>query len=478
MTMQYKTIMPLLLAGTLAACTGGGADSSSFAARDAEVFEGPVPPAVCGPGSMPETGLQGQVSIEDRESGRSASGYSCNMELVGQYQGQGASWQHAWFEDCAYYDQAFSAPASSAADPTGGAVLPLEHPGVVVVDVEDPTKPRFSTNLTTPAMLDPWESLKVNEKRGLLGAVAGWNGLGPVYFDVYDLNEDCAHPKLASSSPVQLPVGHEGEFSFDGMTYYGTGTLTPSWTAIDVSNPALPVTIFALPYPNLNHGLATSEDGNRIYAADLLGSAAGGGLGSGMSIWDVTGVQSRTTRTPLPISSITWPDGSLAQHTIPISYGETPYVIAVDEGGQGAARIIDVSDEVNPRVISKLKLEIHMPENAAHVAADTVGAGGFTYQGHYCGVDRRRDPTVVGCGYFQSGLRVFDIRDPYRPREIGYYNPPAVGTSPPGSNRGGTANSGYSSSQVRFIEERGEVWFTDQDNGFMVVRFTNGAWPF
>jgi hypothetical protein len=51
-----------------------------------------VPKAHCGPGSSPETGLQGQVPRRDRESGRSALGYRCNLELVGRYQGQGASW--------------------------------------------------------------------------------------------------------------------------------------------------------------------------------------------------------------------------------------------------------------------------------------------------------------------------------------------------------------------------------------------------
>ena len=36
----------------------------------------------------------------------------------------------------------------------------------------------------------------------------------------------------------------------------------------------------------------------------------------------------------------------------------------------------------------------------------------------------------------------------------------------------------WCSAQVRLIPERGELWTTCQDNGFMVLRFTNGVWPF
>jgi len=51
--------------------------------ENGQTFQGPVPRADCGPGSTPETGQhQGEVTIADRESGRSAQPYSCNMELV------------------------------------------------------------------------------------------------------------------------------------------------------------------------------------------------------------------------------------------------------------------------------------------------------------------------------------------------------------------------------------------------------------
>jgi hypothetical protein len=38
---------------------------------------------------------------------------------------------------------------------------------------------------------------------------------------------------------------------------------------------------------------------------------------------------------------------------------------------------------------------------------------------------------------------------------------------------------GYTPAAPRIFINHGEpqVWFTDQDRGFFVVRFTNGAWP-
>jgi len=83
-------------------------------------------------------------------------------------------------------------------------------------------------------MLDPWESLKVNERRQLLGADNGQNGGivgGGPEVDVYDLSVGCTNPQLLASRPVGTgtdgggviaPVtGHEGSWAPDGLTYYG-----------------------------------------------------------------------------------------------------------------------------------------------------------------------------------------------------------------------------------------------------------------
>lgn len=444
----------------LAACSGaqvGAIDSGQLnaSARAQAPFEGPVPRAQCGFGAHEETDIQGRVSVNDRDSGRSAEGYWCNIEPIGQA-GEGSSWQMAWYDDCAYYGTSYS----------GGE-------GVQVVDVAQPDAPRITTTLTSPAMLDPWESLKVHDERQLLGAVAAWNGFAGGYFDVYDVSGDCSAPTLLSSSVVNIG-GHEGNWSADGVTYYGALAVI---TAIDVSDPAAPSVV--APIISSTHGLSTSDDGNLMYLADLDTAAndpAAGG-GNGMAILDVSDIQSRA---PVPVvttlGSVSWTDGSTAQHTIPVQIQGHPYVIFVDEGGLGAARIIDVSDPTDPFIVSKLKLEVQMPENAELEMAD-AGENGFVYDYHYCEVDRRHEPTVLGCGAFHSGLRIFDIRDPYAPKEIAYYIAPA-NLNPGGSSQHGGGTAGYASSAVRFIPERGEVWFTDQDHGFFAMRFTNGVWPF
>ena len=95
-------------------------------------------------------------------------GYSCNLQLIGQSRGDGGSWQHAFFADqaghkCNYYDTAsFTANRS--------------HLGVVAIDATNAANPTPTAYLETTAMLDPWESLKVNERRQMLGAVNALNG--------------------------------------------------------------------------------------------------------------------------------------------------------------------------------------------------------------------------------------------------------------------------------------------------------------
>jgi hypothetical protein len=137
-------------------------------------------------------------------------------------------------------------------------------------------------------------------------------------------------------------------------------------------------------------------------------------------------------------------------------------------------------------VVSKVKLAIHAPENADIRAADTAGNGLFGYEAHYCGFDRKVNPTALACGYFQSGVRVFDVRDPLNPKEIAYYNPPAQvgkaaqlqGSEHAASVVGMNADltTDWCSSPPRFVGSD-QLWVSCQDNGFMTLKFTNTTFP-
>ncbi len=212
----------------MALSTVGGADSvlekKAPSAAAQNPFFAPVPKAVCGSGDNPETALQGQVTAAMRAAG--FQGSSCNLQLIGQVKGEGATWQTAeWREGkgatkkvCAYH---------TTAAPDANPTLTRTNLGVRVIDITDPTKPNNTAYLQTTSMLDPWESLKINERRQMLGAINGANGGGGPEIDLYDVSGDCRHPQLLASTALSKPdgtpiIGHEGSWAPDGLTYYGS----------------------------------------------------------------------------------------------------------------------------------------------------------------------------------------------------------------------------------------------------------------
>lgn len=120
---------------------------------------GSVPTAICGPGDHTESGLQGQTTPQERFSGDSEPAYNCNLELVGQYQGEGN------------YSQDGPTYAGNCAYLATDHVTPLQqHPGVTVIDASDPQHPQPTAYLDdTPAALAPHETLKHNDRRNPRG---------------------------------------------------------------------------------------------------------------------------------------------------------------------------------------------------------------------------------------------------------------------------------------------------------------------
>lgn len=447
------------------------------AASGADTVTPPATPqGACGPGSLPESDIQGRVPGD----GSAVDGFRCNVEVIGQHGNSGGYKVERYVDEtgreCAIYDTTLLFP-SNAGNLANGPT------GVAVLDMTDPANPVQTATLSTPAMQTPHESLLVNAERGLIAAVSGNPIFGPGQVDLYDASKDCRTPTLASTLPVGT-LGHESGFAPDGNTFYAASLGGGVLTAIDVTDPTAPSVLTAIRADT--HAVTLSDDGRTAYLAATAGFPRNEiGLTaelSGVVVLDVSQIQDRVVNPQTEvIGGVTWPTITIPQAALPVTIDGKPYLVegdefSTDEDGRiagngprvGAARIIDIADPADPKVIADLRLAVHDPAVRPSLAGDpdaTSSTGG--YAGHYCAVPQRTDPGIVACSDLASGLRVFDITDPRSPREIAYFVAPVAD--------GGPANSAFSSAS--FVPERNEIWYSDGDRGFYALRLTNGVWP-
>ena len=485
-------------------------------------FLGPVLTPTCQAGDRPEQGVDGQLTAAERASGASTQPFNCNLAIVGEYAGQGAGHQLMWYGHCAYVP-------TEGFDAGQNGVPPLLHPGIQVLDVSSQSAPRYVTHLDDPASLYDWEDGAVNTARAMLGTAESWMGSGPqpaVAF--YDL-ADCAHPRLLSS--VQLPdpnlLAHAGNFAYDGKTYWITALADAHVTAIDVTDPTHPKEIVSWHFPNgeaggagahqqchrisLNQFTVDGRPPDTLLFCGVVGQLVRPGVfssGNGLVIYDVSDVQSRRSNPVIRvISSMYWKNGDIAiQPDLAFIHGK-PFLGVGDEFGAGGGdyplaavracraglppygmeRIIDISDLAQPKLVSLLMLGVDDPKNCALTENDIAATmGGYGYSDHDCTFDNPRDARLLACSGHQAGIRVFDIHDPRRPREIAYF----VGPAPPDPNEldpGSLLNPmqrvkppinfSWSKNHSRFLWQDGRLylWIVSSHGGFYALRFENQA---
>lgn len=508
----FPALLCALLGATIPSAAGNGAVGKHTSTARVP-FTGPVPKAHCEPGDHTESGLQGQTTVQERFSGDSEHAYNCNLELVGQYTGQGAYSQDgpAYAGNCAYYG-------------TDNDIPQQKHHGVTVVDASDPAHPRVTAYLNnTASALVPHETVQTSPRRHLL-VVAQADGPG---FAVYNIS-DCQHPVLEANINLPGSQGHMGAFAPDGRTYY----LTQNYRGVggflyvvDLSNPSHPRELPPWKYQGNGrpHGLELNPagfqpgvaEGTRLYAgqqgvADGTGTLAGP---DGLVIEDVSNYQYRRPHPQIRIiSTLFWKDQGIAESMIPVKIHGHPYLISTDEGGGAAGpgglagacargqalwgypQIIDIGNERHPKIVAKLQLQVSDPafcqQQVKETPPDHCGgpcpgtnlppaSGSINYSEERCVANNPMNATMLACSFQNAGVRVFDIRDPYRPKEIAYYKPGAVRTAfrpssgswAPGADR--TVDKIAAWARWRKVGNDWELWFVSDGNGFQIVRFTN-----
>ncbi|HEX2547498.1 MAG TPA: hypothetical protein VHL79_21625 [Ramlibacter sp.] len=496
------------IAIALSACGGGG---DATPPQQAQSFA--VAKAQCGTGDKQETGLQGQVPMSAQAGG--FKGFNCNLQPVSatpSARGEGIFGMFALMRDksgrlCGYTSGAFG-----------------DSLGMSVVDLTDPTKAVETAVIKTPGVINAGESLRVNEPRGLL--IASFYNNGPTEvdvnhgFDVYDVATDCRHPQLLASTtnlrfptsglkprnpatplpPSDRTLGHEGWFAPDGLTYYVGNLPMQMVHAVDVTDPTRPSVLDTYQHPVSQgvHGGSISTDGNRGYFVNSPGPAAAmvpqtGEWRGGYAVVDTSEIQNRRPGGKMKfLSEAVTRDLSVQQQTIPVTINGNKYVFVLGEGGGGrvtkpgilqacaagvipfaTAQMFYMGDELNPKLINKTMLEAQDPKNCSKIMPEIdgipplFGSVNFVYDVHHCAVDNRENATTLACGYFFSGIRVYDIRDPEHIKEIAYFVPPVK-----------TGAIKWCAAPPILDVKTSSVYSWCQDTGIVALKFTNGAWPF
>jgi len=465
-----KLIPRALSRAGLCAVALGLLSLSQFAAREAFAESFCVP----GPGDKPETTLQGGLTTAKRDAPGGFQGEQCGLRQVGHepLALRGSFGDIQIIGHCAY---------ASMRDPSD---LTLPTTGTAVVDMRVPAAPVWGLTLRTPAMQRAYSALEI-QKGIMVGAFKdfGPNGTNP--FDVYDVSGDCLNPRFLATTNT-ASGNHDGWLTPDTNTYYGIPfggqTIQQNPNRIDVhvmdltdkANPKqlanwnrlqLPVEVQARTLATRNfHDVSTNEDGTRLYLALYGGNNALGGFpadgsgrcANGLLVLDSTDVALRRPNPKLNyISFLSWCDQQIdpdygdgstaAAHATEFIIHENgkPYVVSTDESGAGLdgewtqhprqrtfSRLIDISDEKNPRVVATFKPDVNDPDNVARVMAEQINGGML----HYIGFDDRKKMRLVFFAGANQGIRVVDFRDPEHPKEIAYYKAPNVATTRVGEN--------------------------------------------
>jgi len=145
---------------------------------------------------------------------------------------------------------------------------------------------------------------------------------------------------------------------------------------------------------------------------------------------------------------------------------------AIEEGDRDPlnyAFLVDIADETAPRILSSLP----MPRPSPGLPYRSYYAKGARFGPHNQHHDQgnpahARLPDHVLMTWFNAGLRIYDISDPWQPDEVGWFvreDPKRHGTLP---------TSLVTQFEDVIIDARGYIYCTDKNHGLFVLRYSAG----
>ncbi|HTP95529.1 MAG TPA: hypothetical protein VMK05_06740 [Burkholderiales bacterium] len=396
----------------------------------------------------------------------------------------------------------------------------IEDNGTSIVDVTDPHKPQYLAHI--PGEVGKAEQGGAQMVRvcrgddlphGVKGRFYLLRTFGNFAHEIWDTT-DPAQPQLLTTVVKDLKGTHKSWWECDtGIAYLISGD--PNWRTrrmtlvYDLSDPQKPVFIRAFglvgqqpgatgPVPTALHGpISTGPKGNRVYFG--YGTNADGVL----QIVDrdklLNGPKEPTpenllypqvgrldlmpfngAHTTFPLIGVDMPEFSRNQHGTP-----RDFVVVTDEAIQKAcyefrqmAFFVDVTHEARPFGVATYTT----PEASGKFCARGGRFGTHSSNENMAPIYYKR---VMFFASFNAGVRAVDVRDPYHPKEIGYYIPAmtadtVVLATPESMAKKGVLPEAASKRAIQTnnveVDDRGYIYIVDRANtGMHILELTGPA---
>lgn len=346
-----------------------------------------------------------------------------------------------------------------------GSILYVGHmrppSGTTIVDIADPRKPKILGMVEVPS---GWHSHKVRAKDGMMIANHERFGQGgPENFTgglaIYDTKKPEA-PKLISKWMTAGKGVHR--YDFDGRYAYisptAEGYVGNIVMILDLADPAKPEEVgrWWIPgqwtgggedypwddyvAPRCHHPIRM---GDRLYVSYWH---------HGLFILDISDMR-RPSAIAHVNSSPSFPHPTHTVLPIPQTLKGRRIMVVADEdvaklrpSPPAFTWIYDITQETNPLAIATYQVDGLDPDGAPQPQMMGCHQPSERFTG-----------TVIPFAWFAQGLRIVDIADPFRPKEVGHYLPDAQPGAPMASSNDVT------------IDDRGLIYLVDRVGGVDII---------